>query len=66
MTVDANTNLIAGGTIDVNYSPQRNSINQSVAEGFLFNPAWTGGLAFMITQPLLRNAGVAINKTSIS
>ena len=43
-----------------------NSINQSVAEGFLFNPAWTGGLAFMITQPLLRNAGVAINKTFIS
>lgn len=66
VTVDANTNLIAGGTIDVNYSPQRNSINQSVAEGFLFNPAWTGGLAFMITQPLLRNAGVAINKTFIS
>jgi outer membrane protein TolC len=66
VTVDANTNLITGGNIDVNYSPQRNSINQSVAEGFLFNPAWTGGLAFTITQPLLRNAGVAINKTFIS
>ncbi len=66
LTVDANTNLITGGNIDVNYSPQRNSINQSVAEGFLFNPAWTGGLAFTITQPLLRNAGVAINKTFIS
>ena len=66
LTVDANTNLITGGNIDVNYSPQRNNINQSVAEGFLFNPAWTGGLAFTITQPLLRNAGVAINKTFIS
>ena len=66
VTVDANTNLITGGNIDVNYSPQRNSINQSVAEGFLFNPAWTGGLALTITQPLLRNAGVAINKTFIS
>ncbi|MFZ3013615.1 MAG: TolC family protein, partial [Nitrospira sp.] len=66
VTVDANTNLITGGNIDVNYSPQRNSINQSVADGFLFNPAWTGGLAFTITQPLLRNAGVAINKTFIS
>ncbi len=66
VTVDANTNLITGGNIDVNYSPQRNSINQSVAEGFLFNPAWTGGLAFTITQPLLRNAGVAINTTFIS
>lgn len=66
VTVDANTNLITGGNIDVNYSPQRNSINQSVAEGFLFNPAWTGGLSFTMTQPLLRNAGVAINKTFIS
>ncbi len=66
VTVDANTNLMTGGNIDVNYSPQRNSINQSVAEGFLFNPAWTGGLVFTITQPLLRNAGVAINKTFIS
>ena len=66
VTVDANTNLITGGNIDVNYSPQRSSVNQSVAEGFLFNPAWTGGLAFTITQPLLRNAGVAINKTFIS
>lgn len=66
VTVDANTNLITGGNVDVNYSPQRNNINQSVAEGFLFNPAWTGGLAFTITQPLLRNAGVAINKTFIA
>lgn len=66
VTVDANTNLLTGGNIDVNYSPQRNSINRSVAEGFLFNPAWTGGLAFTITQPLLRNAGVAINKTFIT
>lgn len=66
VTVDANTNLITGGNIDMNYSPQRNSVNQSVAEGFLFNPAWTGGLTFTITQPLLRNAGVAINKTFIS
>lgn len=66
VTVDANTNLVTGGNIDVNYGPQRTSINQSVAEGFLFNPAWTGGLTFTITQPLLRNAGVAINKTFIS
>lgn len=66
VTVDANTNLITGGNIDLNYSPQRNSVNQSIAEGFLFNPSWTGGLAFTITQPLLRNAGVAINKTFIT
>ena len=65
LTVDAQTNLITGGNFDINYSPARNSVNQNVARGFLFNPAWTGGLAFTFTQPLLRNAGVAINKTFI-
>ncbi len=65
LTVDAQTNLITGGNLDVNYSPARNSVNQNVARGFLFNPAWTGGLAFTFTQPLLRNAGIAINKTFI-
>ncbi len=65
LTLDAQTNLITGGNLDVNYSPARNSVNQNVARGFLFNPAWTGGLAFTFTQPLLRNAGIAINKTFI-
>lgn len=65
VTVDASTNLITGGNFDVNYSPARSSINQNVAGGFLFNPSWTGGLAFTFTQPLLRNAGIAINKTFI-
>ncbi|OQW35454.1 MAG: hypothetical protein A4E19_01445 [Nitrospira sp. SG-bin1] len=65
VTVDASTNLITGGNVDVNYSPARNSVNQDVATGFLFNPSWTGGLAFTFTQPLLRNAGIAVNKTFI-
>ena len=65
VTVDASTNLITGGNFDVNYSPARSSVNQDIATGFLFNPSWTGGLAFTFTQPLLRNAGVAINKTFI-
>jgi outer membrane protein TolC len=65
LTVDAQTNLITGGNFDINYSPARNSVNQNVARGFLFNPSWTGGLAFTFTQPLLRNAGIAINKTFI-
>ncbi|MGE0644151.1 MAG: TolC family protein [Nitrospira sp.] len=65
MTLDASTNLITGGNVDINYSPARSSINQNVARGFLFNPSWTGGLAFTVTQPLLRNAGIAINKTFI-
>lgn len=65
VTVDASTNLITGGNFDVNYAPARSSVNQNVAGGFLFNPSWTGGLAFTFTQPLLRNAGIAINKTFI-
>jgi outer membrane protein len=65
LTFDASTNLITGGNFDVNYAPSRSSINQNVARGFLFNPSWTGGLAFTFTQPLLRNAGIAINQTFI-
>jgi outer membrane protein TolC len=65
VTVDATTNLITGGNLDLNYSPARTNVNQDVANGFLFNPAWTGGLAATLTQPLLRNAGIDINKTFI-
>ncbi|MGC4097085.1 MAG: TolC family protein [Nitrospira sp.] len=63
LSVDAATNLITGGNFDVNYSPARYRAN--LADGFLFNPAWTGGLSFTVTQPLLKNAGIAINQTSI-
>jgi outer membrane protein TolC len=63
--VDASTNLLTGGNIDLSYNPSRNSVNQDLATGFLFNPAWTGGLSFTVTQPLLRNAGIAVNKTFI-
>jgi outer membrane protein TolC len=65
VTLDASTNLITGGNFDVNDSPARSNVNQDVARGFLFNPSWTGGLAFTFTQPLLRNAGIEINKTFI-
>jgi len=65
VTVDATQNLITGGNVDLNYSPSRTNVNQNLATGFLFNPAYTGGLALTLTQPLLRNAGVDINKTFI-
>ncbi|SPP65698.1 TolC family protein [Nitrospira lenta] len=65
VTVDATQNLITGGNVDVNYSPARTNVNQNVATGFLFNPAYTGGLALTLTQPLLRNAGIDITKTFI-
>ena len=63
LSVDASTPLVTGGNFDVNYSPARYSAN--LAEGFLFNPAWTGGLSFSVTQPLLKNAGIAVNTTFI-
>lgn len=66
VTFDATTNLLTGGNVDLNYSPARSSVNQNVATGFLFNPAYTGGLALTLTQPLLRNAGVDITKTFIN
>ena len=65
VTVDATTNLLTGGNIDLNYSPSRTNVNQNLATGFLFNPSYTGGLALTLTQPLLRNAGIDITKTFI-
>jgi outer membrane protein TolC len=65
VTLDATTNLLTGGNVDLNYSPGRSSVNQNVAGGFLFNPAYTGGLALTLTQPLLRNAGFDVTKTFI-
>ena len=65
VTVDATTNLLTGGNVDLNYSPTRTNVNQNVATGFLFNPSYTGGLALTLTQPLLRNAGIDVTKTFI-
>ena len=65
LTLDATTNLITGGNVDLNYSPARTGVNQELATGFLFNPSYTGGLALTLTQPLLRNAGIDITKTFI-
>ena len=65
VTFDATTNLMTGGNVDLNYSPARTNVNQNVATGFLFNPAYTGGLALTLTQPLLKNAGIEVNKTFI-
>jgi outer membrane protein TolC len=65
VTLDATTNLLTGGNIDLNYSPSRTNVNQNLATGFLFNPSYTGGLALTLTQPLLRNAGIGITKTFI-
>lgn len=65
VTLDATTNLLTGGNVDMNYSPARTAVNQNMVGGFLFNPSYTGGLALTLTQPLLRNAGLDVTKTFI-
>ena len=64
VTADITQNLPTGANYDLNYSPQRSYV--SGPNTFLFNPAWTGGLALTVTQPLLKNFGTDINKTFIS
>lgn len=63
VTADVTQNLYTGANFDLNYSPQRTFVGGP--NTFLFNPAWTGGLALTVTQPLLRNFGTDINKTFI-
>jgi len=65
LTADVTQNLLTGANYDLNYSPSRSIVNQNVATGFLFNPAFSGGLAFTFTQPLLRNFGTEVNRTFI-
>jgi outer membrane protein TolC len=66
VTVDVTQNLLTGGNVDLNYSPQRTNVNPNLAAGFLFNPSYTGGLALTLTQPILRNAGTEVAKTFIN
>jgi outer membrane protein TolC len=65
LTLDVTQNLLTGANYDLNYSPSRSNLNKDVASGFLFNPAFAGGLAFTFTQPLLRNFGTEVNRTFI-
>ena len=58
VTADITQNLPTGANYDLNYSPQRSYV--SGPNTFLFNPAWT------VTQPLLRNFGMDVNRTFIS
>ena len=64
VTADVTQNLPTGANYDLNYSPQRSYV--SGPNTFLFNPAWTGGLALTVTQPLLKNFGIELNRTFIS
>jgi outer membrane protein TolC len=63
VTVDLTQNLITGANYDINFSPQRTFV--AGPNQFLFNSAYTSGLAFTLTQPLLRNFGTDVNRTFI-
>lgn len=62
-TVDMTQNLLTGANLDLNFSPSR--VFVAGQNQFLFNPAYQSGLAFTLTQPLLRNMGTDVNKTFI-
>jgi len=64
-TADITQNVITGGNFGLNYSPTRTNVLNPPPTNFIFNPAWTGGLALTFTQPLLRNAGIEVNRTFI-
>lgn len=63
VTADLTQNLVTGANYDINFSPTRTNV--AGPNTFLFNPAYTSGLALTLTQPLLRNFGVDVNKTFI-
>ncbi|GJL53403.1 MAG: RND transporter [Nitrospirales bacterium] len=58
-----NQKLYSGGILDLAFDTNRNSVAGQT--GFLFNPSYTNTLSLNLTQPLLRNFGVDINKTQI-
>ena len=63
VTVDMTQNLLTGANFDLNFSPSRVFVGGSPQ--FLFNPGYQSGVAFTLTQPLLRNFGTDMNKTFI-
>ncbi len=56
--------LLTGGSYDLTFDTNRNSV--AGRTGFLFNPSYRSNLSFNLTQPLLRNLGLTVNKTLIT
>ncbi|MFO0828074.1 MAG: TolC family protein [Phycisphaerales bacterium] len=63
MTLGVRTPLITGGTFEIS----GDSTRSDNAAGFNFDGTgeWASGVAFSISQPLLRNAGADVNTASI-
>ncbi|MGB0909505.1 MAG: TolC family protein [Nitrospirales bacterium] len=58
-----NQKLLTGGSLDFAFDSNRNSVAGQTS--FLFNPSYSNTLSFNLSQPLLRNFGVAVNETKI-
>ena len=58
-----NQKLLTGGTYDLTFDTNRNSV--AGPNAFLFNPSYGSNLLFNLTQPLLRNFGSSVNGTLI-
>jgi outer membrane protein TolC len=56
--------LITGGTYDLRFDTDRNSV--AGPNAFLFNPSYSSNLIANLTQPLLRNFGPTINQTQVT
>jgi len=52
--------VVTGGSYGLSFNSNRSDINAQFV-----NPAYRSGLTLSITQPLLRNFGVSVNKSSI-
>jgi outer membrane protein len=63
LTLGITDPVITGGSYGISFSSNRsnsNSIQQTL------NPSYRSGLTFSITQPLLRDFGISVNKSSIT
>ena len=55
--------LVTGTNLDLKLAGERTNVNSE--NTFLFNPAYTSELKLSVTQPLLRDFGIDVNKTLI-
>lgn len=57
--------LTTGGTASVFYNPDPGYLFLPQYSGSSFNPTYVGNVEFAVTQPVLRGAGLAVNRAPI-
>ncbi len=58
--------IITGATVTASTALDRNKVNASTTPAPLYNPVYNSDLSLAITQPLLKGAGVTINRAAIA